>query len=53
VPLKSGDRGGFASVDRAPASDEPVDHPALRITEQLLDGRVIARTSVRVWRLRG
>jgi hypothetical protein len=36
--LESGDRGGFASVDRAPPTGEPVDHPALSVTEQLLDG---------------
>ncbi len=36
--LQSGDRGGFASVDRAPPTGEPVDHPALCVTEQLLDG---------------
>ena len=39
VVLESGDRGGFASVDRAPPTGEPVDHPALWVTEQLLDGR--------------
>jgi hypothetical protein len=49
VVLESGDRGGFASVDRAPPTGEPVDHPALWVTEQLLDGRVISRTEVRMF----
>jgi hypothetical protein len=49
VVLESGDRGGFASVDRAPPTGEPVDHPALWITEQLLDGAVISRTEVRMF----
>jgi len=49
VVLESGDRGGFASVDRAPPTGEPVDHPALWVTEQLLDGAVISRTEVRMF----
>ena len=38
VVLETGDRRGFASVDRAPPTGEPADHPALWVTEQLLDG---------------